>query len=127
MTNSAKTYNAGIERGLCFLMLLFAMCFLAACSRPMEEALIGKWKWDEGKQDFEFFHDNTFLIAIHGINDKITGKWIIVGENRVKGEIVSPGTTSTIMFEDLEISGDELRMTIVGNGPPIPATLTRAR
>ncbi len=92
-------------------ILMLSAILLAGCSKPIEEAIIGKW--GEGKHvNFEFFHDNTFLF--NDGSKQLSGRWMMVGDDRIKADIPVFGTTVTLVFEDIEISGNKMTLTSKG-------------
>ncbi|RXK81134.1 hypothetical protein EST62_12135 [Chlorobaculum sp. 24CR] len=96
-------------------ILILAAIFLAGCSKPTEEAIIGKWE-EEGKagEFIEFFHDKTFLISTG--KEQLSGKWTKVGEDRIKADITTLGTTVTMLFEEIRISGNQMTGTLYVGG-----------
>lgn len=101
-----------------FLITAFT---LTGCSKPIEKAIIGKWKEDP-KGDFpdfdsdsgmlvEFFNDNTVLLYA----SEPRGTWAKIGDNRIKIDIKI--TKSTLLFDDIRISGNKMETTLNMSSP----------
>ena len=108
-----------ILSSLHIVFLILATIILAGCSKPTEEAIVGKWE-EEG-QFIEFFQDSTCLM--NNGKQRLSGRWTKVGDDRIKVETTMLGTTSTIVFEDIAISGDKMTFTLNGD----KLTLNRKR
>jgi len=98
--------------------LLLIALLITGCSKPIEEEIIGKWKDDRGY--IEFFQDYTYIM-FDG-NKQFSGRWTKAGDDRIKGEFTVIGTTAILMFENINVSGDKMSLSINGSSP---ATLTR--
>jgi len=85
---------------------------LTGCSRVFNDPIVGQWEDTETSDRFEFLSDHTFTITSHGVG--VSGKWSKIGNGRIKLDVVRQGTPTFIMMEDVSISGDEMKGTILG-------------
>jgi len=82
---------------------------LSACSKPLEERIIGKWQEDNSPNTMEFFPDNTLLLTANG--QEIGGTWLKVGDQRLKVEMSVFGMPmGTTVMEITKLSGDKLEV-----------------
>ena len=91
---------------------LIGCLFITACSKPLGKAHVGRWE-EQGKPGFiEFFPDNTFLL--YNGSQQFSGKWIVVGKDRIKADFTVLDTTRTMLFEDTHVSGKRMTATVQG-------------
>jgi len=105
--------NLGVLTLTCIATALTISILALGCSKPPEQAIIGRWD-EDGKPGFiEFFSDNTFLVA-NG-KTQLSGRWTKVGDRRIKAEVSVLGMTKVLVFDDIEISGDKLSFVLDGS------------
>jgi hypothetical protein len=103
---------------LCILLLS-----LTACSKPMEQRILGKWQENNSSSSVHFFPDNTLLMTLLP-NQQIGGTWLKVGDNTLKVDIVVNGVVvGTKVMEVTKLAGDTLEMDLDGQA----GSFTRAK
>ena len=108
---NTRQHRTGIHSSLHASIFLIAVLLLTGCSKPIDEAIVGKW--DDGTgTTFEFFHDNTMLL-VNG-DERQSWTWTKVADDRIKIDITMLATTTTLVFEDIEISGNKITFTLNG-------------
>lgn len=95
--------------------------------QPLEQAVVGKWsEVGDTTASVEFFLDKTFSMANKDM--PLNGKWVVVGERRIKTDVSMWGQTVIILYDDVEISGDKMAGSMtVGNENSGRFTLTRVK
>ncbi len=118
MKTHKHTHPSPIWRSFQAGLLVIATLFITACSKPIEKSIIGKWEKAGETAEFEFFNDGTILMIQD--EQKISGTWVKVGDKRIKIEGATNGTKETVVFEDIEISGNQMKIKF--NGKDVSVT-----
>jgi len=107
----ASARKAALLYGLLIISLV-ATTLLTGCARVFNDPIVGQWEDTETSDRFEFLSDHTFTITSHGVG--VSGKWSKIDNGRIKLDVVRQGTPTFIMMEDVNISGDKMKGTILG-------------
>lgn len=94
--------------------ICLSVFLLISCAKEPGEAIIGRWEGKSGDSSYiEFFNDQSVLLT-DGTR-QLNGTWTKVGDHRIKSTFVElDGATATLVFEDIQISGDKLSAAING-------------
>ena len=104
------------------LIILVACLASVSCTNKLNRDIIGRWYVvQDDPVLFEFFRDGDFL-AKYGTN-QYSGKWSVISENRVKAEFTGLGTTTMLLFDDINISGELMTLKLNDNKCELTRTL----
>jgi hypothetical protein len=76
------------------------------------DPIVGQWQDTETSDRLEFLADHTFNITSNGRG--VSGKWSKDGNDRFKLELIMQGNPGFIMMENVSISSDEMKATLLG-------------
>ena len=85
--------------------LLAALGLLAACTRPIDERIIGTWKLPDTTVEATFRPDHTFTIAAGKYGS--TGTWRVEGNQLTTIVPTAPPPGELIDTYTIKVSGDE--------------------
>jgi hypothetical protein len=90
------------------------LIFSNGCTKPLENAIIGKWKEEGQQREMEYFADKTFSFS-EGSQPIIGGIWTALSEHRIKLDPKVGGLTAApFVFENVQVSGDHLTLMAFG-------------
>lgn len=99
--------------------------YVSVCS--VDQQIIGKWyvkaKGASGDDTIEFFIDHTCMMSEKNI--QLNGKWNMVGDDRIKMDVLYSGSIVTYLFDKVVITGNAMATTATINGGTADITLLR--
>lgn len=70
--------------------------------------ILGSWKDSQGEGTFEFLDDGTLLVGLTKGGKKVSGKWSILKDGRLKIEMRTMWGASKVRVQEYKFEGDQL-------------------
>ena len=120
-TERARHRMKRLRRNIAQVLISILIGFMVyGCAKPAVDPIMGRWletKSQKKSQNFtEFLSNGNFLMSYQGLKkpEILVGRWSKTSDDSFALEMEMLGTPMTVIWEEVRISGDVMKVSISG-------------